>query len=202
MGAKLGYIRLERSMIGTSEVKMLNTVGRTDKDGQSLWIGSRLIALTILIALQATSAAFFVGDVLADFLAIGMDPHTTFEALATVALVLGVLFGAYEMRLTIKRRVRAETALEMATKAFSEMVEERFSDWSLTAAEAEVALLTLKGFNADEIAVFRNTAGGTVRAQLAKIYAKSGLHNRGQFVSSFIDDLLENPIHTKLPAGP
>jgi DNA-binding CsgD family transcriptional regulator len=77
------------------------------------------------------------------------------------------------------------------------MIAERFSTWSLTAAEAEVALLTLKGFDAIEIAGFRNSAAGTVRAQLSGIYSKSGLHNRGQFVSSFIDDLLESPIHTK-----
>lgn len=180
---------------------MLNIFGGKRDNSQSLRINSRSIALFALIALQAASATFFVGDVFADYLAIGMDPHTSYEALAVVALILGVLFGAIELRRTISRRTRAEFALKVAKKTFSAMIEERFLTWSLTDAEAEVALLTLKGFDAEEIGVFRNTASGTVRAQLAKIYAKSGWHNRGQFVSSFIDDLLESPIHTKTSAA-
>ncbi len=187
-------------MLGNPETKLLNIVNRIGDNGHSLRVNPRLIALSTLIVLQATSATFFVGDVFADYLAIGMDPHTSYEALAVVALVLGVLFGAVEMRRTMSRRIRAESSLKMAQRTFSAMIEERFSAWSLTAAEAEVALLTLKGFDTNEVAVFRNTANGTVRAQLTGIYAKSGLHNRGQFVSSFIDDLLESPIHTKTSA--
>lgn len=180
---------------------MLNRFGKKRDNGQSSRINSRLIALVALVVLQATSATFFVGDVFADYLAIGMDPHTSYEALAVVALVLGVLFGAVELRRTISHRIRAELALKAAKKAFSAMIEERFLAWSLTDAEAEVALLTLKGFDASEIGELRNTAGGTVRAQLANVYAKSGWHNRGQFVSSFIDDLLESPIHTRTIEG-
>jgi DNA-binding CsgD family transcriptional regulator len=180
---------------------MMTIVGRRNDNGQSIRVGYRLISLAILILLQAASATFFVGDVFADYLAIGMDAHTSYEALAVVALILGVLFGAAEMWRTVSRGVRAEYALKMARKVFSEMIEERFSAWSLTDAEAEVALLTLKGFDINEIGVFRNTADGTVRAQLARIYAKSGWHNRGQFVSSFIDDLMESPVHMKASAG-
>lgn len=180
---------------------MLSVGARKRDNGRSLRINSRSIVLAALIALQGASATFFVGDVFADYLAIGMDPHTSYETLAVVALILGVLFGAFELRRTISRRSRAEFALKAAKKTFSVMIKERFLTWSLTDAEAEVALLTLKGFDANEIGVFRNTAGGTVRAQLAKIYTKSGWHNRGQFVSSFIDDLVECPIHTKTSAA-
>lgn len=154
----------------------------------------RIVSLAILILLQAVSAAFFVGDVIADYMAVGLDPHTNYEALATLALVLGVLFGSIEMWRTISRQLRAEGALRLAAGAFSEMITERFTAWSLSPAEAEVALLTLKGFDASEIAALRNTAHGTARVQLANVYAKSGNQNRGQLVSSFLDELLENPV--------
>ncbi|MFT6913677.1 MAG: DNA-binding CsgD family transcriptional regulator [Paracoccaceae bacterium] len=81
-----------------------------------------------------------------------------------------------------------------ARQVFPEITEERFSIRSLTAAEGEIAHLTLKGFNANEDAVLLNMTAGTVRAQLSGIYAKSGLCNRGQCVSSLIDDLLETLI--------
>ncbi len=154
----------------------------------------RIATLAILVMLQGISATFFVGDVFADYMSIGLDPHTSYEALATLALVLGVLFGSVEMWRTVSRQLRAESALRLAAGAFAEMVTERFTAWSLSPAEAEVALLTLKGFDASEIAAFRNTAHGTVRVQLANVYTKSGKHNRGQFVSSFLDELLEHPI--------
>jgi DNA-binding CsgD family transcriptional regulator len=124
--------------------------------------------------LQAVSAAFFVGDVLADYMAIGLDPHTNYEALATLALVLGVVYGSVEMWRTVSRQLLAEGALRLAAGAFAELIAERFGAWALSPAEAEVALLTLKGFDSSEIAKLRNTADGTVRVQLANIYAKSG----------------------------
>ena len=158
----------------------------------------RTSALGLLIALQGASAAFFLGDVVEDLLQTGLDSHTGYETLATLALLLGVVFGALEMRRTLERSRRSEAALKMAAGAFAELVEERFDAWKLTPAEAEVALLTLKGFEGKEIAELRGVAAGTVRAQLARIYAKSGSAGRGQFVSLFIDDLLDRP----LAAGP
>lgn len=157
-------------------------------------VRKRVTILVGLIALQGISAAFFVGDVFVDLAEDGFDAHSFYEAQATLALVLGVVFGTVEMWRTVARQVRAETALRLASGAFGEMIEEKFEHWSLSAAEADVALMTLKGFEADEIAQFRDTSSGTVRVQLSNVYAKSGLHNRGQFVSSFLDDLLDNPL--------
>jgi DNA-binding CsgD family transcriptional regulator len=147
-----------------------------------------------MITLQAVSALFFLGDVMADFSAIGFDPHTTYEAVATLALLLGVGFGGIEMTRMVRYNSRAETALKMASGAFSEVLSDRFSAWKLTPSEAEVALLTLKGFGGPQIADLRGTAPGTVRAQLGHIYAKSGCNGRGQFVSLFIDALLDDQI--------
>jgi len=151
--------------------------------------------LALVIALQLISALFFVGDVFADMMAIGLlDMHTSYEALATVALILGVVLGGIEMQRIIAQGRRSDDALKMASGAFSELITERFNAWSLTEAETQVALLTLKGFEGREIADLRGTAPGTIRAQLTSIYAKSGTASRGQFVSVFIDTLIDTPV--------
>jgi len=161
----------------------------------------RLLLLTGLIALQGLCAGFFVGDVLADAAEVGLDAHTAYEAVATLALLLGVLYGALEVRRALSRGRKAGSALRMASGAFAQLVDERFTAWQLTPAEAEVALLTLKGFDGKEIAELRRVAEGTVRAQLARIYLKSGCSSRGRFVSLFIDDLLDSPLVSPLPEG-
>jgi DNA-binding CsgD family transcriptional regulator len=52
-----------------------------------------------------------------------------------------------------------------------ELVTQRFAEWGLTAAEADVALFALKGFDTAGIAELRGAAHGTVSAQLAQVYA-------------------------------
>jgi len=57
-------------------------------------------------------------------------------------------------------------------------------------AEADVAMLAIKGFEILGIAEMRSTAASTVRAQLTRVYAKAGVTSRSQLVCLFIDDLL------------
>ena len=155
---------------------------------------SKTTLLAVLLAVQVLCAVFFVGDVAEDFRRDGVLPHTLFEGAVALALFVGVVLGGREMRRTLERNRRAEAAASAASGAFAQLIETRFEEWSLTASEIEVAMLTLKGFDVGEIAAIRNTAQGTVRAQLARIYAKSGVTNRSQFVCLFIDDLLAAPI--------
>lgn len=155
---------------------------------------ARVGLLSLFIALQAAGVLYFIGDVLVDAVVLGLDPHTVSEGIATLAMLMGVTLGSYEIWRTVVRTRRAETALQLASGAFADLLRTRFERWGLTAAEREVALLTLKGFDASEIARLRQAAGGTVRAQQARIYAKSGCGGRGQFVSLFLDELLEVPL--------
>lgn len=152
--------------------------------------------LVAIVALQALCALVFVGDVIFDLIypEPGEEDPLAFEALVSAGLAIGVGFGAWELRRNLRRTQAAEAALSAAQGAFGAFVDRRFEDWSLTPAEREVALFTLKGFDAAEIAKLRGAAQGTVRAQLAKIYAKSGVANRGQLVSVFIDELLAGPV--------
>ena len=151
----------------------------------------RASVLAIALALQTSAAVFFIGDVASDYRWIGLDPHTTFEAFVALALITGIGFGAVEMRRTLLRIRRAEEALSLAAGAFGEVIETRFAEWRLTPAEAEVALFTLKGFEISEIAALRSSAESTVRAQLTRVFAKSGASGRAQFVALFVEELLE-----------
>ena len=71
------------------------------------------------------------------------------------------------------------------------MLDERFAHWGLSAAEAEVALFSLKGCSIGEIASLRGSAPGTVRSQLSKVYAKAGVADRAGLATSFIEELID-----------
>lgn len=159
--------------------------------------GRKATVLAVLLVVQTLCAVFFLADVLQDFRWGGVTLHNAFEAAVTVALVIGIVFGGLEMRRTLERGRRAEAAHSAASGAFAELIDSHFEAWGLTPAEAEVALLGLKGFDVSEIAGFRGAAQGTVRAQLARVYAKAGVANRAQFTSLFIDDLLDGPVATR-----
>jgi DNA-binding CsgD family transcriptional regulator len=156
----------------------------------------RAAALAAVVAAQAVCAAFFLADALGDLGAgwRALDAHTMLETAVAGALVVGVLFGALEIRRTLERQAVSERALRAARGAFAEVMDGQFDAWSLTAAERDVALMLLKGLDNDAIAALRGAAAGTVRAQTARIYAKAGVSGRAQFVSLFIEELLAEPL--------
>ncbi|MGL4309093.1 MAG: helix-turn-helix transcriptional regulator [Paracoccaceae bacterium] len=159
----------------------------------------RSIILAICLMIQATAAVFFVGDVIEDMLEAPPTIHVAVEALVTVALVLGVIFGGWALARTLDMMRAQENALRVASGALVDVIEAQFAAWSLTPAEREVGLLALKGFDVAEIAEYRKAASGTVRAQLARIYAKAGVSGRAQLTAYFVEDLLGGPI---LPPPP
>ena len=156
--------------------------------------GRRATILAALLVIQSLAAVFFVGDVIADVIIAGFDLHLVFEAAVSMALVLGVVFGGFEMRRTLDRMRRSEAALAAASGALGELIEAQFEQWKLTPAEAEVALMALKGCDIAEIAILRQSAAGPVRAQLTRVYSKAAVSNRAQLVSVFIAELLGGPI--------
>ena len=161
----------------------------------------RFVWLILLILLQVTALAVFAQDVVFDLVTMGLVSHSVREAVAVLALLGGFIFGAVELFRMVNRLRAAKDALRMASGAFAELIRDRFAQWRLTSAEADVALLTLKGFETSEISELRHTAQGTVRAQLTRIYAKAGMNSRGQFISSFIDQLLDKPLTETRDSG-
>lgn len=161
--------------------------------GRRVWLDPRRRAtvLTALLVALAFCAVFFIADVVADVRLLGWLPHTVFEGMVTAALVTGVALSAVELRRVVADMRRAEIAVSSASGALGSVIVERFAEWGLTASEADVALFALKGFDIAEIAKLRGAAAGTVRAQLARVYAKAGVSNRAGLVALFIEDLLE-----------
>ena len=150
----------------------------------------RARALAAVLTLQALCAVFFVADVIGDFRLAGWIPHTVFEALVAFALFAGVALCALELRHLLEDMRRADAAVSAASGALAEVIGARFASWRLTAAETDVALFALKGFDTSEIADLRGAAAGTVRAQLARVYAKAGVSNPAGLIALFLEDLL------------
>lgn len=162
-------------------------------------VARRASVLAALLVLQATATVFFVGDAIADLLRGEPLGHVALEATVSVALVLGVTFGALQMRQMLEAERRSEATASAARGVFAELIETRFDRWRLTPAEKDVARLSLKGFDIAGIAALRGAAHGTVRAQLTRIYAKSGVSSRAELLSLFMDDLLDGPLSPARP---
>jgi DNA-binding CsgD family transcriptional regulator len=69
-------------------------------------------------------------------------------------------------------------------------IDQQFSNWKLTAAEREVALLLLKGYGHKQIAGATNRSERTVRQHAVTEYQKSGLAGRAELAAFFLEDLL------------
>lgn len=151
----------------------------------------------VIFLVQAVCAIFFVSDILASVLGIRTTPvswemREMMEIGAAIGLVLGVVIGAMMLRRALKERNIAEERLRRASGAFLDLLEERFLEWGLTAAERDVALFAIKGMSTAEIATLRTTSEGTVKAQTNAIYRKAGVTGRPQLLSLFIDDLMRD----------
>ncbi|MEM7295174.1 MAG: hypothetical protein AAF330_00875 [Pseudomonadota bacterium] len=163
----------------------------------------RTLLLWSLFALQSICCAYFLSDILWDIFWPGqMSPlidNDTLELLVTFALFLGLGFTSLELRKVLTRQNQLEDQIKIASGAFNEVMEARFSSWSLTAAEREVAILAIKGFSIAEMADLRETKQGTIKAQCASVYKKAGVTGRLQLLSVFLDDLMADDLVK--PAG-
>lgn len=75
------------------------------------------------------------------------------------------------------------------TQGLASAIDEQLSDWGLSSAERDIAVLIIKGLSIKEIAEGRKTSESTVRQQAATIYKKSGLEGRAQLSAFFLEDL-------------
>ena len=142
------------------------------------------------LMIQSVAAVFFVGDAVAEAFKGPFRVESLLEGLTASALLLGVVFGAVLLRGTLDRLRTQGAALAVAAGSLGLVIERQFTDWRLTPAERDVGLFALKGLDVAEIAAARGAAQGTVRAQLARIYAKAGVSGRAQFAAFFVEDLL------------
>ncbi|MCB1388802.1 MAG: helix-turn-helix transcriptional regulator [Rhodobacteraceae bacterium] len=150
------------------------------------------IALVLLV--QALCTVFFVSDIVASVLGlrdvpIAWQTRELLEIGAALGLVLGLALGALAL-FEARREVRTtRMRLRRAQGAFQDLMDERFTEWGLTAAERDVALFAIKGLNTAEIAAVRGTSEGTIKSQSNAIYRKAGVGGRAQLLGLLIDDL-------------
>lgn len=155
----------------------------------------------ILFALvvQAVCAAFFISDILSSYIGFRRQPipwhlREIIEIGAALGLLLGFVLGALALHRSRRRHQLAEARLKLVSTAFMDLLENAFKDWGLTPAERDVALFAIKGLSTQDIAGFRQTSEGTVKAQTAAIYRKAGVSGRSQLLSLFIEGLIDGEL--------
>lgn len=158
---------------------------------------SRFWVIVVILTVQVVSAFFFVSDIVSSYVGFWTQPipwelRELLEISSAIGLAAGVVFGAIALINTHRHRNVAEARLRVASGAFIDVLNERFAEWGLTRAEADVALFAIKGLSTAEIAALRGTSEGTVKAQTNAIYRKAGVTGRPQLLSLFIDDLMRD----------
>lgn len=149
------------------------------------------------LAVQLLCVFYIISDIVLGML--GLPPlNWTFREVIEIGASVGLLVGLWATALLIRRMTRRADAVEgklrVASGAFMELLEERFTHWALTPAERDVALFVIKGLTTAEVAAVRNTSEGTVKAQTNAIYRKAGVTGRPQLLSLFIEDLIAGPV--------
>ena len=158
---------------------------------------SRFWVIVVILVVQVVSAFFFISDIISSYVGFWTQPipwqvRELLEIGSAIGLAAGVVFGAIVLINTHRHRNVAEARLRAASGAFMTLLNERFAEWGLTRAEADVALFSLMGLSTAEIGVLRGTSEGTVKAQTNAIYRKAGVSGRSQLLSLFIEDLMRD----------
>ena len=116
--------------------------------------------------------------------------HLGTDAAATVLALVGSVWF-YRYHRAAKREAWAwRTQAEQLLAGVGNAVEGQFDAWQLSPAEAEVALLLLKGLSFKEVAAVRETSERTSREQARAVYKKADVAGRAELSAWFIEDLL------------
>lgn len=154
--------------------------------------------LIVLMGVQALCALFFLDDVIGDVRVLGVQAlagsHLMIESLATLALFIGIGLEAHLLSQLLRRQGQVERALSAASGALNDLIRDYYREWGLTPSEEDVATFTFKGYSIAEIATFRGSREGTIKAHLNAIYRKAGVSGRGQLVSVLIEDLMRGDV--------
>ena len=161
--------------------------------------GSRPVAgaaMTLFIVI-----AVLIGwDLTNDYVEGAGWPHLGIELLVLCAAAFGIGFLWRQLRRTRQGLGEAIAAAEQWRSENRQLllglgvaIQNQFSRWKLTNAEAEVGLLLLKGLSHKEIGEIRQTSERTAREQARALYRKSALSGRSALSSFFLEDLLPPP---------
>lgn len=151
--------------------------------------------IMVLIAAQIICAIVFMADVTRDVVeAGGPDWGLLPEALASLALFVGIAMQTVYLLHLLRRKASLERSVGLASSALQGVIDSHFDEWKLTASERDVASLMVKGLSISEIAGVRGSAEGTVKAHLNAIYRKANARNRAEVLSHIMDTLIDKPL--------
>jgi DNA-binding CsgD family transcriptional regulator len=153
------------------------------------------------VASLVVCIGFFGFDALSDLLEHLIDdlPFSRGQLIHLVLEVVGVIglvFAAGQLKnyfdLLQLRAREVEQSLSMMRGEFQRVMQDRFNRWQLTKAEADVALMIVKGLGAAEIAQTRATAIGTVKAQTTAIFRKIGVNSKAELMAAIVDEFIDS----------
>jgi DNA-binding NarL/FixJ family response regulator len=156
-------------------------------------ISKRSFGLIALIAVQAASATFFLGDWFQDVVETGriaVSFYLVMELAASVTLIVAIIIEARLLTRMLHRHAHMERSLSAAARGLHDIMEGMFATWGLTPSEQDIATFLVKGSDIGEIARLRGSAEGTVKAHLNAIYRKAGVSGRPALLSLLIEDLM------------
>ncbi len=139
----------------------------------------------------ACATSFFAYDIILDLVSGGDSLlHVLVELVVFVAISFVLFRELQHVKLlnTVIKEEKSKTA-RLAGELLS-VILDQFTQWRLTPAESDVALLLIKGLSMKEIAEARDVKEKTVRLQAASVYAKSGHAGRHELSAHFIEDLM------------
>jgi len=173
--------------------------------------GSGSTATILALAMFLITAVAMAADVVADLAVGSPPPHVALEILIALGAMGGTAWFGRELKRERAAAREISAALEVARgesrrwreeadrwrdearealEGLGTAIERQFERWELTGAEAEVALLLLKGLSHKEAAEIRGVSERTVRQQALAVYRKAGVSGRAELSAFFLEDLL------------
>jgi len=146
---------------------------------------------------------FFAYDLVADIMQ--GDLHSAHFWLETFmfGMTMVVLFAQIRLARSLQSGLRQQQdKVSRLTGELMARIQQRFEEWNLSKSEREVGWLLIRGFSMKEIAEIRGVKEKTTRHQATSLYAKSGLANRNELTSHFIEDLISDAYKDHPPQRP
>ncbi len=164
--------------------------------------GEPIPRLAIAVVLLAVAIGGAI-DIAFDRPREGLSAHIALElALMLVSLAFSIHlwrgWRAASRSLRAARRTLAERDAERdawrarassAISGFAAAVDAQLTEWALTPAEREVALLLLEGLGHKQIAARTDRSERTVRQHAVSIYGKAGVSGRAELAAFFLSGL-------------
>ena len=146
----------------------------------------------INLATSLALISFFFIDITIDLIEQeGNSMHFYLEVLFVFAMIFLFIFQIREFKVLRGEIASTNEKLLILKKGTTELINSQINLLKFTAAETDIAWLLIKGTSYKDIAKFRNVSERTVNQQVTSIFKKSNVRNRHEFITSFIEDLME-----------